>query len=92
MQHLIFPKQHLLFSFSDNSGVHSLGRYLQNPTFDPQSNTIEIKYTEGDPCRDNTQKKSAIITFICKPGILPPQGSLLGCLGVFGVNIEPSLQ
>lgn len=52
----------------DNSGAHSLGRYLQNPTFDPRSNTIQITYTEGDPCRDNTQKKSSIITFICKPG------------------------
>ncbi|XP_056014073.1 cation-independent mannose-6-phosphate receptor-like [Ostrea edulis] len=52
----------------DNFGVHSLGRYVQNPTFDPRSNTIQITYTEGDLCKDNTKKKSSIITFICKPG------------------------
>ncbi|XP_062610067.1 cation-independent mannose-6-phosphate receptor-like [Saccostrea cucullata] len=52
----------------DNTGVHSLGQYLQNPTFDPRSNTIQIKYTEGDFCKDNMQRKSSIITFICKPG------------------------
>lgn len=65
---------------SDNSGAHSLGRYLQNPTFDPRSNTIQITYTEGDLCRDNTQKKSSIVTFICKPGTLPPPGNI--CLWI----------
>ncbi|GAB1599449.1 cation-independent mannose-6-phosphate receptor-like [Argonauta hians] len=45
----------------------SLGRYQQEPVFNPVTRTLQLNYTDGDQCENG--HIFTVITFFCAPGI-----------------------
>jgi hypothetical protein len=58
-----------VFVSDDHNNAHNLGAYTSNPVYDNTTNQLQITFSNGDGCRENTRKKKSIVTFVCKPGM-----------------------